>query len=135
MKVISTLVVILIVTTAFISGLFTNISIYVNDNPELSIKESVLDLVAYPTAASFRNIRYFPFREINNKKIGFYCGEVYGFDDGLPYGYKRFFIRTIKYADGTSNIGIPVVEKIEDMVTQKEFDQLWKERCDTKMNS
>lgn len=73
--------------TSFINGLFTNISPHVNDNPELSIKESVLDLVAYPTAATFRNTRHFPFRAINNNKIGFYCGEVYGFMDGQPYGF------------------------------------------------
>lgn len=124
------LVVFFISLIPFISGLLTPITFSNNIEPEVLIKESVLDLLAYPKAAIFRNMSYHSVKkEPDGREIGFYCGEVFGFENELPYGFKRFFVTTLKQSNGDMNISIPIAEKVDDMLSQKEFDELWKTRC------
>lgn len=126
----SYLVIFLIALFSYIGGLLTSVSFHCKMEPEAHIKEYVLDLLAYPTAASFRNMTYHSFRrDSHGREIGFYCGEVFGFKNELPYGFKRFFVRTLKHINGDIEISIPMAEKIDDMLSQNEFDRLWEIRC------
>lgn len=129
----SYLIVFLIALVSYIGGLLTPVSSHNKMEPEVRVKESVLDLLAYPSAASFRNMTYHSFRsDSHGREIGFYCGEVFGFENELPYGFKRFFVRTLKHSNGDIDISIPMAEKIDDMLSQDEFDRLWETRCVTK---
>lgn len=129
------LIIFLIVLFSYIGGLLTPISSHSKLEPEIRVKESVLDLLSYPTAASFRNISYHTFRnDSHGREIGFYCGEVFGFKNELPYGFKRFFVRTLKHSDRYTEISIPIAEKIDDMLSQDEFDKLWEMHCTKKNN-
>nr|WP_282559926.1 hypothetical protein [Providencia rettgeri] len=129
----SYLIVFLIALVSYIGGLLTPVSSHSKMEPEARAKESVLDLLAYPAAASFRNMTYHSFRsDSHGREIGFYCGEVFGFENELPYGFKRFFVRTLKHSNGDIDISIPMAEKIDDMLSQDEFDSLWETRCVTK---
>lgn len=122
--------IVFIALISFVCGFLTPISSNNNIEPEILIKESVLDLLAYPKAASFRNISYHRVKKgSDGREIGFYCGEVFGFENELPYGYKRFFVTTLKQSNGDMNISIPIAEKIDDLLSQKEFDELWNIRC------
>ncbi len=124
------LIVVLITLFSYIGGLLSHIFSSDKVDPETKIKEYMLDLLAYPSAASFKNINYHYLRKDNRgREIGFYCGEVFGFENELPYGYKRFFVKSIKQPNGDVNISIPSAEKIENFLSQKEFDKLWENFC------
>ncbi|HHN8583697.1 TPA: hypothetical protein ACRR2I_004234 [Providencia rettgeri] len=126
----SYLVIFLVALVSYIGGLLTPVSSHSKLEPEALVKESVLDLLSYPAAASFRNMSYYNFRnDSHGREMGFYCGEVFGFKNELPYGFKRFFVRTLKHPDGDIDISIPMAEKIDDMLSQDEFDRLWDIHC------
>ncbi|WP_265523945.1 hypothetical protein, partial [Providencia heimbachae] len=102
----------------------------ISSDPELDtdsrVKSSVEDFLAYPSAASYKNIKYYVLtKSSDGEETGYYCGEVFGFENELPHVYKRFIIRLHKNRVGKTMISIPFVENTDDLIPAEQFESVW----------
>ncbi|MDP0612708.1 hypothetical protein Q8G10_27605, partial [Klebsiella pneumoniae] len=47
----------------------------------------------------------------------------------LPYGFKRFIVRSHKNASGNTMVSIPIVEEIDDIIPIEQFEFVWEKYC------
>lgn len=124
------LILLLVAGCAYLAGVMTEVTSDTESNTEDKVKSSVEDFLAYPAAASYRNIQYHVLtKSEEGDETGYYCGEVFGFENELPYGYKRFIIRLHKNQVGKIMISIPFVEKIDDIIPAEQFEAVWSRYC------
>lgn len=124
------LVLLLIVGGAYIAGIMTNMAKVSEIDTKKKIENSVEDFLAYPTAAEYRNVNYHVLSQSDNgEETGYYCGEVYGFKNELPYGFKRFIVRYHKSSVGKTMVSIPFVEEVDDIIPVEQFEVVWSRYC------
>ncbi|MFY3768441.1 hypothetical protein AHYW_001930 [Providencia manganoxydans] len=124
------LVLLLIVGGAYIAGIMTNMAKVSEIDTKKKIESSVEDFLAYPTAAEYRNVNYHVLSQSDNgEETGYYCGEVYGFKNELPYGFKRFIVRYHKSSVGKTMVSIPFVEEVDDIIPVEQFEVVWSRYC------
>ncbi|WP_272658987.1 hypothetical protein [Providencia sp. PROV121] len=124
------LVLLLMVGGAYIAGIMTNIAQVSEFDTKKKIENSVEDFLAYPTAAKYRNVNYHVLNKTQDgEETGYYCGEVFGFKNELPYGFKRFIVRSHKNASGNTMVSIPFVEEIDDIISIEQFEFVWEKYC------
>ncbi|ELX8380435.1 hypothetical protein AB7Y49_14490 [Providencia vermicola] len=124
------LVLLLIVGGAYIAGIMTDIAQVSEFDTKKKIENSVEDFLAYPTAAQYRNVNYHMLNKTaDGEETGYYCGEVFGFKNELPYGFKRFIVRYHKNAVGKTMVSIPFVEEIDDIIPKEQFELVWARYC------
>nr|WP_274921799.1 hypothetical protein [Providencia sp. G1(2023)] len=106
------LVLLLVAGCAYIAGIMTELALDPELDTESRVKSSVEDFLAYPSAANYKNVQYYVLTKSDEgDETGYYCGEVFGFENELPHGYKRFIIRLHKNRAGKVMVSIPFVEK------------------------
>lgn len=111
------LVLLLVAGCAYIAGIMTELALDPELDTESRVKSSVEDFLAYPSAANYKNVQYYVLTKSDEgDETGYYCGEVFGFENELPHGYKRFIIRLHKNRAGKVMVSIPFVEKTDDII-------------------
>ncbi|CAG9421886.1 hypothetical protein NVI2019_GHJFPKLH_02084 [Providencia alcalifaciens] len=124
------LVLLLVAGCSYIAGVMTEVSSDTKMDAESKIKSAVEDFLIYPSAATYKNVKYHVLNQNEEgDETGYYCGEVFGFEDGLPSGYKRFIVRLHKNKEGKTVVSIPLVEKVDDIVPVEQFDPIWERYC------
>ncbi|BBU96134.1 hypothetical protein [Providencia rettgeri] len=125
-----TLVLLLVAGCAYIAGIMTEIKLDPELDTEGRVKSSVEDFLAYPSAANYKNVQYYVLtKSEEGDETGYYCGEVFGFENELPHGYKRFIVRLHKNRAGKVMISIPFVEKTDDIIPAEQFESVWDRYC------
>lgn len=124
------LVLLLVAGCAYLAGIMTEIAPVTEIETKNKIESSVEDFLAYPTAAEYRNVNYRVLSKgIDGEETGYYCGEVFGFKNELPYGFKRFIVRLHKNKLGKTMVSIPFVEDTDDIIPTEQFGAVWTKYC------
>lgn len=127
------LVLLLVAISAYIAGIMTDITTSSEMDTKNKVESSVEDYLAYPGTAQYRNMSYHILnRNADGEEIGYFCGEVFEFKDELPYGFKRFIVRTHINKMGKTVVSIPFVEDIGDILLPEEFNSVWSRNCENK---
>ncbi|MEQ4675394.1 hypothetical protein ABN063_12575 [Providencia vermicola] len=124
------LVLLLVAGCAYIAGIMTEVTIDPELDTDSRVRSSVEDFLAYPSAATYKNVKYYILTKSDEgEETGYYCGEVFGFENELPHGYKRFIVRLHKNKTGKVMISIPFVEKTDDIIPPEQFESVWERYC------
>lgn len=124
------LVLLLVAGCAYIAGIMTEITLDPELDTESRVKSSVEDFLAYPSAANYKNFHYYVSKKNDEgEETGYYCGEVFGFENELPHGYKRFIVRLHKNKVGKVMISIPFVDKVDNITPPEQFNAVWERYC------
>lgn len=120
----------LVIGIAYIAGVMTNITQVSEIDARKKLENSMEDFLAYPTAAKYRNVNYHVISQnVNGEETGYFCGEVFGFKDELPYGFKRFIVRFHKNKLGKTMVSIPLIEEVDDILPAEQFELVWSRYC------
>ena len=105
-------------------------------DPIEQTKVNVSNLLAYPSAAGFKNVIYF-----FNKKtgaggnLGYICGEVFTFNkEELPAGFKRFIVKVYAPPKGITLLSFPIIEGGDDMLLSDRIEDIWDVFCHNNQN-
>lgn len=120
----------LVIGIAYIAGVMTNITQVPEIDARKKLENSMEDFLAYPTAAEYRNVNYYVISQnVNGEETGYFCGEVFGFKNELPYGFKRFIVRFHKNKLGKTMVSIPLIEEVDDILPAEQFELVWSRYC------
>ncbi|EKT63543.1 hypothetical protein [Providencia burhodogranariea] len=123
----------LVIGIAYIAGVMTNITQVSDIDGREKLENAMEDFLAYPTAAEYRNVNYHVINQnVNGEETGYFCGEVFGFKNELPYGFKRFIVRYHKNKLGKTMVSIPLIEDVDDILSSEQFKLVWSKYCEQK---
>ncbi len=95
------------------------------------VERAVLGYLDNPKAESFKNVTYY-FDKIshNGGEVGYVCGFVSRhYDFSRETEDKRFIVKTYIRPDGTVHISIPIIDGVDEMLTEEQIDNLWNKFC------
>ncbi|BBG59136.1 Uncharacterised protein [Providencia rustigianii] len=125
------LILLLVAGCAYIAGLMTDLSSSAKVNTESKVKNVVKDFLDYPEAATYKNFEYHMLtKNSRGDETGYYCGEVFGFEDELSNSYRRFIVRVYQNVEGNTSISIPLIEQIDDIIPPEQFTAIWERYCE-----
>lgn len=129
-KIFYVIIALFLLGSAFLFGMTLN---YKDDSNMIErVERTVLGYLENPKLETFKDVSYH-FNKIshNGGEVGYVCGFVSRhYDFSRKTEDKRFIVKTYTRPDGAINISIPVIDGIDELLTEAQVDGLWTKYCE-----
>lgn len=129
-KIFYVIIALFLLGSAFLFGMTLN---YKDESNMIErVERTVLGYLENPKLETFKDVNYH-FNKIshNGGEVGYVCGFVSRhYDFSRKTEDKRFIVKVYTRPDGGINISIPVIDGIDEMLTEAQVDGLWAKYCE-----